>query len=154
MIEFDNDIYEVNEEALIVTLCLSVTTSTLCRNVSILITTMDISATGSNICKIWYWYFKFFYFLGGTDYVQAQTPVFFNQNTTQNCEVINILDDTLVESTETFQVSLSTSDPIIFPLQSVSVTIIDNSDRKFSDIVLSQYSSFESVCTIMLMRWQ
>ena len=73
-----------------------------------------------------------------------------NQNTNRNCTDIIIVDDTVVENTETFQVSLNTSDPILFPSEPISVAILDNVDRKFNDKWLPFYSSFHSVHILML----
>ena len=51
-----------------------------------------------------------------------------------SCVDVTIVDDVIVEFSEEFSVSLSSSDPVVFdPIQEANVSIIDNDSKFFSD---------------------
>ena len=77
-------------------------------------------------------YYHFVLNLGGVDFNITSNELLFTPIATQNGNVISIIDDTCVENNETFGVSLTTSDPVLFTSQSISVTILDIVDSEFS----------------------
>ena len=56
----------------------------------------------------------------------------YSETSLVNCFEIEIVDDSVVEDAELFLVSASSTDPVSFVLNTVTVSIIDNQDRKFS----------------------
>lgn len=87
-------------------------------------------------------YYHFVLNLGGVDFNITSNELLFTPIATQNGNVISIIDDTCVENNETFRVSLTTSDPVLFTSQSISVTILDIVDSEFSsrDSIYPQFS--------------
>lgn len=64
----------------------------------------------------------------------------FNHATRRRCVEIEIMDDTILEDSESFYVSLSTSDPAIVVHSESSTVWIDDND-----------STFEEYCRSLLM---
>ena len=72
-------------------------------------------------------------FAGGEDFIPAAIELEFTPTTLIQCHSIEILNDTVVEGTEDFQVTGSTSDPVSFVNSPATVSILDNQDRKLYD---------------------
>lgn len=131
IIAFEEDGYDVNEETGFITVNLTLVNTTLERDVSVDISTFAGSATGLNGINNFLLY-HFVLYLGGVDFNITSNELIFTPIATQNGKVITIIDDTCVENNETFGVSLTTSDPVLFTSQSISVTILDIVDSEFS----------------------
>lgn len=64
----------------------------------------------------------------GSDFNGTETELQFTPALQTNCIDIGIVDDTIVEGTEVFTVTVSSTDPVGFSSDSVIVSIIDNQD--------------------------
>ena len=55
----------------------------------------------------------------------------FTPSVTVLCQNVEIMDDSVVEDTESFFVSVDSSDPVTLSAQLATVSILDNQDRTF-----------------------
>ena len=69
------------------------------------------------------------------DFVLATEEVVFLPNVTRLCGNVTLLDDSVVESTETFFVSLVTNDPFLLLSDPAVISIVDKQDRAFFQFV-------------------
>lgn len=68
---------------------------------------------------------------GGEDFVPIAAELEFTATTPVQCFSVNIINDSVVEDTEIFHVAASSNDPVSFVNSPVTVSILDNQDRKF-----------------------
>ena len=64
----------------------------------------------------------------GEDFNQLNTELEFDSVMLEHCVDVVIRDDTVVENTESFFMSVSSTDPVDFTSPSVTVFISDNQD--------------------------
>ena len=72
-----------------------------------------------------------FLFIATADYIPIDQPLEFSTAPAQMCVEITITPDAVVETDETFSVSLSSSDPAVVIVTNTTVTIVDDNDSKF-----------------------
>ena len=70
------------------------------------------------------------------DFVSAAKTVEFPKLTSQICVMFDIVDNKVIEDTETFEVTISTDDPLVIkPDEALQVRIIDDDSKLFKGII-------------------
>lgn len=70
--------------------------------------------------------------LDDTDYISASTTVSFWSAIERKCVDIPLLDDDMLECTETFRVYLLSNDPTVAASGSPAIIFIENDDSEFN----------------------
>lgn len=73
-------------------------------------------------------------FAAGEDFVQTTMELEFTPTIIERCIDIEIENDVVVEDTEVFVVSVGSNDPVTFATDSVTVSILDDQDSKYSEL--------------------
>ncbi len=80
------------------------------------------------------------------DFVSTAKTVEFPALTSQICVLFDIVDNDVIEDIETFEVSISTSDPLVIkPDENLQVRIIDDDGKLFKGIVKLWQSNSNSM---------
>ena len=113
----------------------SVQSGSLARDVVVTVQTMDGTATGGSLihrhCKCVIHVLSFLP-PASSDYTTVSMDLTFNAGTTNQTVMIPIADDTVVESTESFTVSLMSVDSVVTLNPSTTSVTIQDDDSKIS----------------------
>ena len=128
-VSFEQTVYEIAEDERTLRVCVGMETmEAFSSNFAVQITSTDKSAQG-----VLFIFSEVFHTLltnsaGGVDFEVLSTEVTLTGNST--CLDVTVIDDSVVESTETFTLTLSSADQLISVMNGVTaISILDNDSK-------------------------
>lgn len=152
-------LYTVDEPDGAVSVCVEITGGEIARPITAFYSTADGTALGKSKAKLLSWLVSLcFSCVGQHDFTTASNMVVSFQLSSANerqCVEIQIEDDSILESTETFQVILNTTDRAVeIDFSTATINILDN-DRKIKKLcgIISSRTDYYSIHVDRSSNW-